>query len=118
MLMAVAIQFAPELSAQNRSLGTSALWIAAMFWNYATAPKIDLGERPPQIIWDERDEGEKFTIVMFHLVLLGVAMLIAYAMVDVANSPEGHWWMNFPAAMVVGSSLWLIWNNWNDRNAR
>jgi hypothetical protein len=118
LLFALVIYLAPELSEQVRSLGASFFTIAAAIWNWIFGPKPDPADRMPRIIWDERDGGEKFSIIMFHLMLLIGGLTLAFAIARTANSPDGIWWMVFPAAVIAASTTWLIWSNWKNRNAR
>lgn len=117
-VLAMAVHFAPELTVEQRSFGSSALWLAAMLWNFAFSPKVEPVEQPPRIIWDERDDGEKFSLVMFHLVIGTVASILAYQILQQAVSPEGQIWMVMPAILIMASTCWLIWSNWKNRNAR
>ncbi len=118
LLMAVAVHFAPELSAEQRSLGTSALWLAAILWDAVFSPKTAPIQQPPRIIWDDRDEGEKFTIVMFHLLLSSFGLFMAYQTMLGATSADGVSWLIIPAALIAVSTVWLVWTNWKNRNAR
>ena len=116
-LLAILVQFGPELSDTQRSLGSSSLWLAAMLFNF-TVSSPDLDEKPPRIIWDERDGGEQFSIIMFHLLLLCISFFIAYRIALDANAPDGAKWMNILAALVAASGIWLMWSNWKKRNDR
>ena len=116
-LMAILAQFSPQLSEAQRSLGSSVLWLAAMIFSHLVSPH-DLEDSPPRIIWDERDSGEQFTIVMFHLMLLTVSFFIAYQIAANANNDGGARWMNVLATMVAASGIWLVWTNWKKRNVR
>ena len=117
-LMAVAVFFAPELSAEQRSLGTSALWLAAIVSDLLFSPKIAPAQQLPRIIWDDRDEGEKFTIVMFHLLLASFGLFMSYQIALGALEADGVIWLVIPAAFIAASTVWLIWTNWKKRNAR
>jgi hypothetical protein len=116
-LLAIIVQFAPELSETQRSLGSSGLWLAAIILNFIVAPP-DLGEKPPRIIWDERDSGEQFSIAMFHILLLCISFFIAYRIALDANAPDGVKWMNILAVLVAASGIWLVVANWKKRNDR
>ncbi len=117
LLLAILTQFTPQLSDFQRSLASSGLYFAAVQIYLVISPP-DLGEKPPRIIWDERDSGEQFSIVMFHLLLLSISFFIAYQIASNANAPDGSKWMNILAAMVIVSGLWFVWSNWKNRNAR
>lgn len=117
-LMAVAVFFAPELSAEQRSLGTSAFWLAAIVADLLFSPKTAPNQQPPRIIWDERDEGEKFTIVMFHLLLASIGLFMAFQIARGALETDGVIWLIIPAAFIAASTVWLIWTTWKNRNAR
>ena len=118
ILMAVAVHFAPELSSEQRSLGTSGLWLAAILWDAVFSPKTAPVQQPPRIIWDDRDEGEKFTIVMFHLLLSSFGLFMAYQIALGALETDGVFWLIIPAALIAASTVWLVWTNWKNRNAR
>lgn len=116
-LLALFVHFSPQLSQTQQSLGSTALWAVALLINFNLSPS-DFGEKPPRIIWDERDSGEQFSIVMFHLLLLTISFFIAYQIASDANAPDGAKWMNILAAAVAASGIWLIWSNWKKRNDR
>lgn len=116
-LMAILVQFSPQLSDLQRSMASSGLWLAAVIFSHLISPH-DLGERSPRIIWDERDSGEQFTIVMFHLLLLAVSFFIAYQIAADANNDGDATWMNVLATIVAASGIWLVWTNWKKRNVR
>jgi hypothetical protein len=118
MMIAGMIHFAPALTPELRSLGTTGFWIAAMIWNFAFSPTPQAVDQPPRIIWDERDEGEKFSIVMFHLLICTVALFMAYQIILSAYAPDGSRWIIGAAMAIVASTSWLIWSNWKNRNAR
>ena len=117
MMIAIMMQFSPQLFDAQRSIGSSVFWCVAIILNFMISPP-NLGERPPRVIWSERDGGEQFSIVMFHLLLLGASFFIAYQIALEANSLEGAKWMNILAAIVAASGIWLVWKNWKNRNAR
>lgn len=116
--LAGAVYFSPELNDEIRSIGTSGLWMAAMIWSYAFEPKLEPVIHLPRIIWEDRDGGEKFSIVMFHLLIAAGATFFASQMVQMALAGDGNAWMAIPAAAIVVSTGWLIWSNWKNRNAR
>jgi hypothetical protein len=116
-LVALVVQFSPQLSDAQRSIGSSGLWLAAVIFNILVSPD-NLEDSPPRIIWDERDSGEQFTIVMFHLLLLTISFFIAYQIAADANDDGGASWMNVLASLVAASGIWLVWTNWNKRNVR
>jgi hypothetical protein len=118
LMMAVAVHFAPELSAELRSIATSGLWLAAILWDSVFAPKVELADSLPRIIWDDRDEGEKFSIVMFHLLLAGFGLFMANQVAVKAIGDDGVLWLIIPAALIAGSTVWFVWTNWSNRNVR
>jgi hypothetical protein len=117
-LFAGAIMFFPELSSEQRSIGTTGLWLTATLLSFLFSPKQEPKSKLPRIIWSERDEGEKFSIIMFHLLLATFGMFIAYLVALEAIAVDGALWLIIPAALIAASTVWMIWTNWSNRNAR
>jgi hypothetical protein len=73
---------------------------------------------PPRRIWVERDMGEKFSIVMFHVLVGTFIAFLVWQQLQMAMGPNGEWWQFVLAGLVTAASIWAVWRNWSSRNAR
>ena len=111
-----AIYFAPGIPGDVRQVSAMTVMMFAMLINRQGQPAF--GPRPLQRIWDERDSGEKFSIVMFHVLIGSFIGFLVWQQVQMALGPNGAWWQFVLAGMVTVASIWAVWRNWSNRNAR
>lgn len=76
-----------------------------------------LAERGAPIAWDQRDAGEKFSIIMFHF-FVGIGVLFTAGLLAGigADSPVPFWRTALGAGLVT-IMAWQFWRNWTKRNA-
>jgi len=112
-VLAAAVWFLPTVDGELKSLfGLCLMLISAIV--HPQTDRSDDDEKPPQIIWKERDAGEKFSIIMFHaLILTGLAFLA----IQLAEKVDGLLG-NLLAASLLCAGVWLTVRNWKNRNAR
>ena len=111
-----AIYYVPGIPDNMRQLTAMTVLLLSVLINRRSGTAI--GPRPPQRIWDERDSGEKFSIVMFHLLVGSFIGFLVWQQVQMALGPNGAWWQFVLAGMVTVASIWAVWRNWSNRNAR
>jgi hypothetical protein len=118
LVIAPAFQVLTELTEQQQALGTASFYILAAIANMYFAPITRPTDRMPRIIWDERDEGEKLSIVMFHALIALGGGFFAYSTLQIGLSQDGTLLLVIPAIGTALATCWFIWTNWSNRNAR
>ena len=111
-----AIYFVPGIPDNARQLTAMSVLMVSVIINRRNEPAF--GPRPPQGIWDERDSGEKFSIIMFHVLIGSFIAFLVWQQIQMALGANGAWWQFALAAMVTVASVWALWRNWSNRNAR
>ena len=94
------------------TFGTGLMLLSAIA--YPNNRSTEEADTVPRITWNERDVGERFSMVMFHLVIL---LGIAFFAWTLATSVEG-WVGDVLAAALICAGIWLAVKNWKRRNAR
>ncbi len=118
LVVAAAFQVVSELTEQQQDIGTAGFWILAAIANWYFSPVQKPADRLPRIIWDERDAGERFSIVMFHALIALGGGYVSYTTLQSGLSPGGNLLLVFPAIGIALATCWFIWTNWSNRNAR
>ena len=110
--LSATLLFAPEVGPWERStIGTALMAVSLLIFPQATPQVSD--DRPP-ILWRDRDPGQQFSIIMFHVVMLGFVGFMAF---QIANVFEGLLGIVLAAAILC-AGVWLTVRNWKNRNAR
>jgi putative copper export protein len=76
-----------------------------------------LAERGPSIPWDRRDSGEKFSIIMFHIVIAVGVLFTAGLLAGVGGDAPAPLWRTALGMGLVTMVAWQFWRNWTKRNA-
>ena len=116
VILVGAIYSAPGIPDNMRQF--TAMTVLMLFVLISRRSGSTIGPRPPQLIWDERDSGEKFSIVMFHLLIGCFIGFLVWQQTQLALGPNGAWWQLVLAGLVVVATIWTVWRNWSNRNAR
>ena len=77
-----------------------------------------LAERGPSIPWTRRDAGEKFSIIMAHLLMAIFVLFFAALLTGLNDDTPAPAWRIVLAAVLVTGTAWQFWRNWINRNAR
>jgi hypothetical protein len=75
-----------------------------------------LAERGPHIPWDQRDAGEKFSIIMFHFFAAIGVLFTAGLLAGVGGDAPAPLWRIALGAGLVTMVAWQFWRNWKKRN--
>lgn len=116
-LTGMALLLLVDKDGQNRAGLFAAMVCLAL--SIGVQPRNDrvLAERGPPIPWDRRDAGEKFSIIMFHLVIAVGVLFTAGLLAGVGQEAPAPWWRVALAAGLVTIVAWKFWHNWTMRNA-
>lgn len=76
-----------------------------------------LAERGPSIPWGQRDAGEKFSIIMFHVIIGTGGLFAAWLLAGFGEDSPAPLWRIALAAALVTIMAWKFWRNWTMRNA-
>ena len=117
VVLAGAVYFTAVVPEGFRALVSPGILLVSMLVQ-PRAKRDDAGPRPARIIWDERDAGQKLSIVMFHALILGFAAFLAWQAGTAAYGEAGAWWQIPLAVLFMAAVLWLTQRNWSNRNAR
>lgn len=107
-----ALAFGPFLSDDERSLVGCAFLIGGLLFSERPRHDDD-SERPSPITWAERDGGQRFSIIMFHIVILTFAAAISWTMTTGFDA----WYGPVLGALTLTTTIWLTFRNWKNRNA-
>lgn len=93
--------------------------VACLALSIAVQPRDEraLAERGPPIPWDRRDAGEKFSIIMFHIVVGLLALFTAGLLAGIGEEGPAPLWRIALGAGLVTMVAWKLWRNWTMRNA-
>ena len=116
VILVGAIYFAPGITDNMRQLTAMAVLLLSVLINRHTEPALD--PHPPRRIWNDRDSGEKFSGIMVHVLIGSFIAFLVWQQVQMALGPNGAWWQFVLAALVTVASIWALWRNWSNRNAR
>ena len=111
-LLVLANRESPELT-----WGLSALACFAASIGLQPPDRRALAERGPSIPWDRRDAGEKFSIIMFHVVIAAAGLFAAWLLAGFGEDTPAPLWRIALAAALVTIMAWKLWRNWTMRNA-
>jgi hypothetical protein len=116
-LVGMALLLLVDKDSQNLAGLFSAMACLALSIGVHPRDERALAERGPPIPWDRRDAGEKFSIIMFHLVIATAALFTAGLLAGVAEDRPAPLWRIALAAGLVTMVAWKFWRNWTMRNA-
>lgn len=112
-VFAAAIWFLPSIDDEVKALLGLCVMVVSAIVHPQTSESENQGQLP-RIIWAERDTGEKFSIIMFHAVILVALAFLAMQLAQLVDGILG----NILAASVMCAGVWLTVRNWKNRNAR
>lgn len=113
LVLGAAFTFGPFLAEESRDFaGMGCLLLGALLGSERTGDRAE--SQPLRVIWEERDPGQKFTLIMFHIVLLSVIAAFAWNLTTKIDA----WYGAALGAFVLTAALALTWRNWKKRNAR
>jgi magnesium-transporting ATPase (P-type) len=115
MLMG-AVYFAPGIPDNMRQITALSLLLLSVLITRHREPATE--PNSPRRIWDERDSGERFSMIMVHVLIGSSITFLVWQQVQMATGPNGAWWQFVLAGLVTVSSIWAVWQNWSSRNAR
>ncbi|WP_143738122.1 hypothetical protein [Erythrobacter donghaensis] len=116
-LAGVALLFLIDKNSQNLAGLFAAVACLALSIGVQPRDERALAERGPPILWDRRDAGEKFSIIMFHLVIAVGVLFTAGLLAGVGGEAPVPLWRVALAAGLVTMVAWKFWRNWTMRNA-
>lgn len=113
LVLSAVVWFGPFLNEEQRPLvGYSLLMISILL--DGSDRRESSGEYPAQIAWQDRDVGQKFSIIMFHLLIMALASVMAWGMATRIDA----WYGPVLGALGMTAALGISWRNWKNRNAR
>ena len=111
-----AVYFAPGIPDNMRQITAMSLLLLSVLITRHREPATE--PKPQRRIWDERDSGERFSMIMVHVLIGSFIAFLVWQQVQMALGPNGAWWQFVLAALVTVASIWALWRNWSSRNAR